>query len=388
CTNCSTVFFVAQEVTHPRIKIDLDRVVTIGCPSCDAQYQFPARDIPPGGYDAECNKCHAVFFVSDDEGAAERYQMIGSPDPVEEPQPDLQLPEHGTSDVISADTQPNGELPEDTSPNAELPATDDLDDTASDVTVDTSPNAQMPEPDPLDGVADLTDADPSDEEFEESDSEVTEQQTMKVRLRDVVRESLQDDEPEELTDAEFEEIPEADSSLLEDITGIDPFDDSLTVPEPPLPESVAVQQPVRRQTAPNPVMPEPIETDRVAAFDGVDDDLDIDFGTHRGTKGLVVAAIAAMALAVSDRSAIRPRLTELKNSSELAGSAVMTYHPTPTAATKPRSVSSERRWMSRRATRRPPRFLASPRSSGEQTSKSAASSWSTTANVSIASSKN
>ncbi|MEM6733638.1 MAG: zinc-ribbon domain-containing protein, partial [Myxococcota bacterium] len=87
CTNCSTVFFVEPEVTgsYP-VPSDPDRIVTVGCPSCGAHYQFPAKDIPAGGYDAQCTQCNEVFFVSD-EIESDENRVIGSPEPIESEAP-------------------------------------------------------------------------------------------------------------------------------------------------------------------------------------------------------------------------------------------------------------------------------------------------------------
>ncbi len=56
CTTCNNVFFVAPEPTEAQL--------SVSCGKCGAVYQFPVSAIPPGGYDAQCTQCQAVFFVS------------------------------------------------------------------------------------------------------------------------------------------------------------------------------------------------------------------------------------------------------------------------------------------------------------------------------------
>ncbi len=205
CTNCSCVFFVEPEPTGQQPIPDANRIVTVGCPTCDSQYQFPAKDIASGGYDAQCTQCNSVFFVSDELDSTEN-RVIGSPDP---------------SPLTAAA----------------------LDDLAADEP--SIPN----EPD---------------------------QKTLKVRLRDEERAALEDTAPIEPKD--IDSIPEADASLLEEIPTSEA--EPISVPEPPLPEEVGVQEPVRRMTAPiAPVMPEPLDPGSPAdpiTEPMLADDLDLD----------------------------------------------------------------------------------------------------------------
>lgn len=88
CTTCSHVFFVAPEAPaapvaqpapqpapsaqpapqpqptpQPHPQPPVDAPITVACPTCQASYQFSPQAIPPGGYDAQCTQCSAVFFV-------------------------------------------------------------------------------------------------------------------------------------------------------------------------------------------------------------------------------------------------------------------------------------------------------------------------------------
>lgn len=237
CTHCSAVFFVAPErseaVTEvapstpagatPTPQLDPNRVLTIGCPSCGAQYQFPARDIPAGGYEAQCTQCQSIFFVSDESG------------------------DDGFSTPAFEGVEYADNIPTDPAQNALT--------------------------DPHVAIADLQ---PDDSAYDDdNEGRGTEQATLKVRLRDDERLALQDPPAEvpELDSSELEALPEADANLVEDVFETET---SIAVPEPPTPEAVEVGAPVRRQTAPLPVMPAPLSTDTDSSdlLDTVDDPLD------------------------------------------------------------------------------------------------------------------
>lgn len=233
CTNCSSVFFVEPEPTGQQPIPDPNRIVTVGCPNCDSQYQFPAKDIPAGGYDAQCTQCNEVFFVSDElEGAENR--VIGSPEP-----------STLTAEAL-ADYPLDADIPED-----------------------------------------------------------PEQKTLKVRLRDDERAALEDTAPIEPRDShDIESIPEADANLLEDIPAMEA--EPIGVPEPPPPETVAVQEPMRRMTAPmSPIMPEPLDPagpmdpitePMLGEIPDIDDDLGEQFQSGKRRAVMLGGAILAAAL--------------------------------------------------------------------------------------------
>lgn len=262
CTHCSAVFFVAPErseavnaVAPPEPagvastpQLDPNRVLTIGCPSCGAQYQFPARDIPAGGYEAQCTQCQSIFFVSDESG----------------------------DDAVST-------------PAFEGAAY------ADNIPTDPSQSALT---DPHVAIADL---EPDESAYEQdSGGRNTDQATLKVRLRDDERLALQDpptDVPE-LDSSDLEALPEAEANLLEEV--FETAETSIAVPEPPTPEAVEVGAPVRRQTAPLPVMPAPLSTDTESSdvLDTVDDQLD-DFESPKSFRVAWIGLGLATALLIA-----------------------------------------------------------------------------------------
>ncbi len=108
CAQCGHVFFVAPEnVTYTA---PVEAQISVACTRCHAVYQFPAAAIPPGGYDAQCTQCQAVFFVGG-AGAASAVQdaTVAVPPPnlsshgsADEPLP-LGAEEISEADVIEAD---------------------------------------------------------------------------------------------------------------------------------------------------------------------------------------------------------------------------------------------------------------------------------------------
>lgn len=114
CTNCSAVFFVAPVATNPGMTVPIEPVVTIDCPGCAARYQFPASEIPAGGYEAKCTQCGEVFFVAEPENSetSEDVSVASTP---EEP------PSTGEEDVPSPSSEELAELPDASSAMVELP---------------------------------------------------------------------------------------------------------------------------------------------------------------------------------------------------------------------------------------------------------------------------
>ncbi|MEL6544338.1 MAG: zinc-ribbon domain-containing protein [Myxococcota bacterium] len=308
CTNCNAVFYVVPEPTGVhRVIPDPNRIVTVACPNCDSQYQFPAKDIPSGGYDAQCTQCETVFFVSDEVENPDQ-QVIGSPDPSPEFSPEYSE-ESEMSPSTPSDTpyemQPTDEsmLDERTDPGPDVNFDPDVPD------IDPLPDSQLQEP------------------YDEDEVSEPGQKTLKVRLRDDERAALRDDDDDvpEIDDYELEAIPEADASLLEDVSEIT---GEVSVPEPPLPDEVGVQEPVRRQTAPMPVMPEPLTPTSSGLYEQTtqpidndydinDDDLGEQFQAGKRRGLMIVAALAltgvlgfaAYSMLVSDPSKSEPYLT-------------------------------------------------------------------------------